>query len=30
MSPGVEKLWERVLPDLEEQDWDPENKDKYS
>ena len=27
---GVESLWEKVVPDLEDQEWDVENKDKYS
>jgi len=27
---GVPKLWERVVPDAEDQDWDPDTADKYS
>jgi len=27
---GVEKLWERVVPDAEDQDWDPAQPGKYS
>ena len=27
---GVDKLWEKVVPDIEDQEWDPENTDKYS
>lgn len=27
---GVPKLWEKVVPDAEDQDWDPDTADKYS
>ena len=27
---GIEKLWEKVIPDVQDQEWDPENPGKYS
>jgi hypothetical protein len=27
---GVESLWEKVVPDWSDQEWDPENRDRYS